>query len=251
MSYEIDRYEDGYLLTLLPPLVPQELEIRGLSSRTVESKLRELGAFDRDTIEAIWAADDDFVRGTSDHAREMRAISRRAADGTATDQDVDALREEIRTNTLGWREAGLINRLYMAGQREESIEGACDLLARTEKWDEAEVALNLLSEWSPETFERVAVPFIRGVAWDRGGTQGWAMIYAGKLLREGHAVGLLEEIARLALRPDGSFNTRRDARLALADAVRFDLDWREHLAFKATDSEVEQVVGSLRERLSR
>ena len=199
MSFDVDRYNDGYFLTLWPPMVEAKVELRGLDEIDLRTELRGRSAHLVDIDEAIWAADERFERGTTDRSRAVVAIWRRAAHGVATTEDVEVLREELRAGTLGGRKTYLINALYMAGEKAEALELLLQLLDVCEEWDDVELGLRFLSEWSPETYERVAVRFIRGVPWDKMGVQGWAMVYAGGLLKRRLAPSLLDELARIAL----------------------------------------------------
>jgi hypothetical protein len=196
MSYDVDRYHDGYLLTLLPPTVEHELEIPRLSRADLEFKLREFGVDFRDIIDATLAADHAFAEGTTDRTREIRRIYRRAEARITAERDVETLRSELRANAFS--KTYLMNALYNAGLEEEAMERLIELLEHSENERDTELGLRLLSNWSPEAYERVAVRFIRGVPWDKSHVSAWAMSYAGSLLRQGLARGLFEELATIA-----------------------------------------------------
>jgi hypothetical protein len=252
MSFDLDRYDDGYLLTLWPPLAESKREERGLHAVDIRTKLRGLSVHPRDIEDAISGADARFERGTTDRSRAVVAIWRRAANGVATSEDVEVLREELRADTLGGRKTYLINALYMAGQRAEAVELLLRLLDVCEKEDDVELGLRFLSEWSPEAFERAAVRFIRGVPWDRRFVQAWAMLYAGVLLERGLALTLLDELAGIALDARATEVARHQARVGLANAAGLKMMSPQHNHFidHASDSEVRQLIEAVRARLS-
>jgi hypothetical protein len=199
----------------------------------------------------IDAADGAFLRGHTDRIREVRSIWRRARKGVATPDDVETLRRELIDGSLAGRKSYLINALYMAGERSEAIELVTELIKSAPEWDDLELALSLLHQWSPSDYARVALPLIRGALPDSMGTRSWAMLYAGLILRTGKEPQLLDELVRIVRDPSESELSKGQARWAIAHAAPdFDVLKSTRYSHDATPEEVESLIEQVRAHIN-
>lgn len=185
MDFAVDRYDDGYVVTLFPPLVVAEEEHRGLTPAATHDLLAQHRQERRDVGEQMFAASAYFERGATDRRRAIRVACRRAGAGDATNDDISVIRQELAVHP---REFYLVDALYRAGCQVDALDMMLTVLEHGSQWDHMQSALGFIAEWSPATFERVSLPIIRGTFFEgltlttseeANQTRVWVMIYAG------------------------------------------------------------------------
>jgi hypothetical protein len=158
---------------------------------------------------------------------------------------------------LGGGRTYLINALHMAGHQDEALVLLIDLLEHGQAWEDFQLGLHFMAEWSPETYERVSLRFIRGQElddqvrpeWAMSWVRGWAMTYAGGLIRQRKAPTLLDELERIATDPQEDAIARKDARNAIAEAAGHGLLDPRPMLFEASEENLAWLKARARERL--
>jgi hypothetical protein len=248
--FDLDRYDDGYLLTLFPPLVAQETVTRSLSPRGVRDALGDLSVDPRDVEDAIMAADAAFTDGTRERGRALRRAVRSAQAGRATPADIELLRREAQADDAHFRRTSPIRGLYLAGAQDEAVALLLRLMRISERSDELQLSLRLLSEWRPYLFEREVLKFLSRDYTGPADLRTWAMVNSAALLRDGNARSLLNDLVEIALDPTEDVIARKDARNALTQAAGLDARAGEtnRIIFSGTAHDVMELVRLIRSR---
>ncbi|HYM16562.1 MAG TPA: hypothetical protein VEZ14_13480 [Dehalococcoidia bacterium] len=251
MTLEVERVDGGYLVAASPPSVERAWSsLQPLSAEEATKRLRQIGADLRDIIGAMKSADENYEAGRTDRVRFFRRIRHRIESDAMEPDDLIIVRKELLDEESAISKVWLIGMLMLSGRSAASEEAVVKRLRRSQDGDELEVALRALAEWSPTSYERVAIDFIRpGNPTANERVRSWAMAYAGHLLRVGEAAALLEEIIRVATSEGETSIARRGARVALAEAAG--LERAENLVFSGSDTDLHELITEARRRVRR